>query len=108
MQTLAELASHFELFAVCIDCRRMVRIDLNELLQRLPGALTVEALRRRVRCRACGHRTGDIRIVYAGPCGSARGFHYRNHTALSHELTAAQSPSSSVPSRVNPKPATPT
>jgi hypothetical protein len=108
MQTLSELASHFELFAVCIDCRRMVRVDLNELLQRLPGGMTIEAVRRRLRCRACGRRTGDIRIVYAGPCGSARGFHYRNHAAPSHDPADPQSPSSSVPSKVKPKPATPT
>jgi ribosomal protein L37E len=100
MQTLSELAAHFELFAVCIDCQRMVRIDLHELLLRLPSTLTVVDLRNRVRCRACGRRSRDIRIVYAGPCGNARGFHYRSYTP--------QSPSSSVPSNVSPKPATPT
>ena len=79
MQTLIDLVSHFELYAVCIDCRRMVRIDLHQLLQRLPGTSTVTDVRERVRCRACGRRTRDIRIVYAGPCGNARGFHYRSH-----------------------------
>jgi hypothetical protein len=100
MQTLSELAAHFELYAVCIHCQRMIRIDLHQLMQRLSGTSTVADVRERVRCRACGKRTRDIRIVYAGPCGRVRGFYYRSHTP--------QSPSNSVPSSVNPKPATPT
>jgi hypothetical protein len=30
-----------------------------------------------VRCNQCGTFTRDIRIVYVGRCGVARGFHYR-------------------------------
>jgi hypothetical protein len=104
MQTLADLASHFELYGVCIACKRMARIDLHPLIQALGGGSTVAAVRERVRCRVCGARTRDIRIVYAGPCGNARGFHYRSHA---HDA-APHSPSSSVPSSVKPKPATPT
>jgi ribosomal protein L37E len=102
MQTLADLVSHFELYAVCIACRRMVRLDLYRLIPRLGATRTVTDVRDRVRCRACGQRTHDIRIVYAGPCGSARGFHYRAHTSV------IQSTSNSVPSSVSPKPDTPT
>jgi hypothetical protein len=108
MQTLADLAPHFELYAVCIVCRRMVRLDLYRLMPQLGAICTVAEIRDRVRCRACGKRTHDIRIVYAGPCGGARGFHYRAHTRdRAHESTS-QSTSSSVPSSVNPKPDTPT
>ena len=102
MQTLADLAPHFELYAVCIACRRMVRLDLHRLIPRIGGAATVPDVRDHVRCRACGRRTRDIRIVYAGPCGGARGFHYRAHASPD------QSPSSSVPSSLSPKPDTPT
>ncbi len=102
MQTLADLAPHFELYAVCIACRRMVRLDLYRLIPRIGGSRTVADVRDRVCCRACGRKTHDIRIVYAGPCGGARGFHYRSHTS------APQSPSSSVPSSVKPNPDTPT
>jgi ribosomal protein L37E len=102
MQTLADLAPHFELYAVCIACRRMVRLDLYRLMPRLGAIRTIADIRDRVRCRACGRRTHDIRIVYAGPCGGARDFHYRSHA------TAPQSTSSSVPSSVKPKPDTPT
>ncbi|NJN52608.1 MAG: hypothetical protein HC809_13485 [Gammaproteobacteria bacterium] len=74
---LSDLASHFELFAVCGGCRRMVRVDLHRLTAELGTSSTTDDVRNRVRCRACGRRTQDIRIVYAGPCGGARGFHYR-------------------------------
>ena len=74
---LTELASHFELYAVCGACRRMARIDVFRMLETLGPRATTEDVRLRVRCRACSRRTGDIRIVYAGPCGGARGFHYR-------------------------------
>ena len=77
MTTLADLATHFELFAVCGHCRRMVRFDVRQLVDVLGGDCTTDAVRARVRCRRCGRRTHDIRIVYAGRCGSARGFHYR-------------------------------
>jgi len=79
MVTLTELASHFELYAVCGSCRRMARIDVHRLAQQLGGQSTTDEVRARVRCRACGRRTHDIRIVYAGPCGGARGFHYRGN-----------------------------
>lgn len=77
MTTLGELARHFELYAVCIGCRRMERLDIGALIGKLGGESPVTAVRARVRCRACGHRTHDIRIAYAGPDGGARGFHYR-------------------------------
>jgi hypothetical protein len=77
MTTLADLATHFELFAVCGPCRRMVRFDVRQLADTLGGDCTTDAVRARVRCRTCGRRTNDIRIVYAGRCGGARGFHYR-------------------------------
>ena len=74
---LSELVSHFELYAVCGPCRRMARIDVYRLIETLGPRATTEDVRMRVRCRACRYRTSDIRIVYAGPCGGARGFHYR-------------------------------
>jgi hypothetical protein len=77
MMTLAELASHFDLYAVCGDCRRMVRVDLHLLAATLGGQATTDDVRARLRCRACGRRTHDLRIVYAGPCGGARVFHHR-------------------------------
>ena len=113
MVTLADLVARFELHAVCIHCQRMERIDLTELMDRFPETRTVEEVRDRVRCRGCRRRTRDIRIVYVGTNGNARGFHYRAHQyhrgAPDHEgAPATQSPSSSVPSSVSPNPDTPT
>jgi ribosomal protein L37E len=102
MLTLADLVTQFELHAVCIHCQRMERLDLHELMSRLPSTSTVAEVRTRVCCRQCGRRTYDIRIVYVGIDGNARGFHYREHSVK------AQSPSSSVPSSVSPNPDTPT
>ena len=79
----------------------MERIDLPELILRLPQVSTVEEVRNRVRCSRCRKRTHDIRIVYVGTDGKARGFHYRKHGPR-------QSPSSSEPSSVSPNPDTPT
>jgi len=112
METLADLVTHFELYAVCIECGRMERIDLAVAISRLGGDATVTDVRARVRCNTCHRRTRDIRIVYVGPDGSARGFHYRDHSR-DHELPQTywppdQSPSSSVPSSVSPKPDIPT
>lgn len=75
---LCDLVRHFELYGVCIRCRRMERIDVAALIADGGGALGVDAVRLRVRCRRCRRRTHDVRIVYAGPCGHARGFHYRD------------------------------
>ena len=118
MVTLADLVARFELHAVCIHCQRMERIDLPELMLRFPATQTVEEVRERVRCRSCRRRTRDIRIVYVGTNGVARGFHYRDHQRRkgandggaphSGGAPASQTPSSSVPSSVSPNPDTPT
>ena len=112
METLADLVSHFELYAVCIECGRMQRLDLAAAIERLGGTATVADVRARVRCNACNRRTRDIRIVYVGENGVARGFHYRDHSRDHLDMPKTywpdQSPSSSVPSSVRPNPDTPT
>ena len=75
--TLAELLIAFELFAVCTSCRRTEQLDLKHLVENMGKDCAIETIRQRVRCTSCLRRTGDIRIVYVGRCGSARGFHYR-------------------------------
>ncbi len=77
MQSLVDLANHFELYAVCIRCKRMVRLDTRRLIQTVGEHCSIDEVRERVRCRTCGRRTRDIRLIYAGPCGGAGGFHYR-------------------------------
>jgi Zn finger protein HypA/HybF involved in hydrogenase expression len=75
---LADLIKHFELYGVCISCRRMEQVDLASIVAAGGSQLDIETIRARVRCRQCKRRTRDIRIVYSGPCGHARGFHYRD------------------------------
>lgn len=106
MLTLADLKAEFELHAVCIACQRMERLDLNVLMAHVSQDCTVADIRTRVRCRQCRKRTHDIRIVYVGVDGKARGFHYRQHNGA--PSLRDQSPSSSVPSNVSPNPDTPT
>ena len=75
---LTDLIKHFDLYGVCINCRRMEQLDIASLVAAGGSQLDVETIRTRVRCRRCSLRTCDIRIVYSGPCGHARGFHYRD------------------------------
>ena len=75
---LAELVKRFDLYGVCIDCRRMERVDVASIVAVGGSQLDVESIRARVRCSQCKRRTCDIRIVYSGPFGHARGFHYRD------------------------------
>ena len=44
------------IFATC-ECGRRVSVDVSSL----PGAVTVPALRFRLRCSACGARPNDVR-----------------------------------------------
>ena len=77
MQTLQDLIRAFRVYAVCEPCERMIAVDLPLLMSRHGPDMTLDQLRNRVRCAACGVRTQDIRIVYVGPCGSAGRFHYQ-------------------------------
>ena len=105
MKTVGDLIERFQLYAVCTDCERMERVDIQGLIDRFGGDLTIDRCRRRLRCRGCRQRTGDIRIVYVGENGKVAGFHYRGHNGRRPVL---QSVSSSVDSSVSPKPSTPT
>jgi len=77
MQTLSDIADSFLLYAVCADCDRMESVPIPGLIERLGGNTEVTSIRRRVRCRECGSRTGDIRIVYVGRHDRRAIFQYR-------------------------------
>jgi hypothetical protein len=104
MRTLADLVERFQLYAVCSDCERMERLSLEPLMERLGGALEISEVRKRLRCRGCGVRTGDIRIVYVGENQKVSGFHYGGR----RPEIPPQPLSSSVDSSVRPNPSTPT
>jgi hypothetical protein len=100
MQRLVDLTENFRVYAVCVPCGRMEPLDLDALVSHRGRLLTVADLRARLRCRICRQRTHDLRIIYVGPKdrpvvavpagGDGGGY------------------SSSVASRVRPKPLTPT
>ena len=77
MQPLSELAECFRLYGVCIACERMEQLDLEQLIERLGGETTVSDVRSRLRCRSCGERRPDIRVVYVGVNAMAGTFSYR-------------------------------
>jgi hypothetical protein len=77
MQRLADLIDKFRVYALCVPCGRMEALDLAAIDSGGGGAMTVAELRERVRCRGCGQRTRDIRIVYVGPADRPAAFHYR-------------------------------
>ena len=61
-------ATAFAIVAFCERCGRRTTLDRPKL----PPKVTIEALRRRLRCSGCGSRETSIRIVYTG----AGGFRY--------------------------------
>ena len=61
-------ATTFAIVAFCERCGRRAVLDR----ERLQPKVTIEALRRRLRCTGCGSRETSIRIVYTG----AGGFRY--------------------------------
>lgn len=77
MERLAELRRAFRIYAVCVPCGRMERVDLDAAVERLGPTASVADLRRRVRCRVCLRRTGDVRLVYVGPEHRPATFRYR-------------------------------
>lgn len=77
MQTIKDLTTSFHLYAVCVTCARMEQLPIERLTNDLGSETSLADIRRRVRCKCCGVRSADIRIVYVGPCRRAAGFHYR-------------------------------
>lgn len=77
MQRLVDLQACFRVYALCVPCGRMEPVDLGAALAHLGDRATVADLRARVRCRTCGRRTEDVRIVYLGPEGREASFKYR-------------------------------
>lgn len=116
MQPLSELVDRFAVYALCLPCGRMEALDVAGLLQRLGVDSTLDDLRPRLRCRVCGMRSRELRVVYVGPAGRAIVFQYRRErgprpSAGPHSdagLHAGTDQSSSVDSSVSPKPPTPT
>ncbi len=79
MQPLVELAESFRIYAVCIPCGRMELLAIENLISRLGETSTVSDVRARLRCRECGERRADVRVIYVGPQQQAAGFRYRQH-----------------------------
>jgi hypothetical protein len=77
VRKIKDINSSFTLYAVCVGCARMEPLSAERLIEELGADILLEDVRKRLRCKGCGERSGDIRIVYVGPCRSAAGFHYR-------------------------------
>jgi hypothetical protein len=77
MQRLSELQGSFEVYALCPPCGRMEALPLAALIERLGPEVTLSDLRPRLRCRVCGVRSGELRVVYVGPEGRPVVFQYR-------------------------------
>lgn len=77
MDKLVELRHAFRIYAVCVPCGRMERVDLDFAVKRLGPAAGVEDLRPLLRCRVCLRRSGDLRVIYVGPEHRPATFRYR-------------------------------
>ena len=72
-------AGAFSILGFCDTCGRQVTLDRAAL----PQGLTINDLRRRLRCVACGSGETSIRIVYIG----AGGFRYGVRPPTAHAGT---------------------
>ena len=66
-------AETFTILAFCDACGHQAQLDRTLV----PAGVTVQALRMRPRCAACGSRATSLRILYTG----AGGFRYGETTA---------------------------
>jgi hypothetical protein len=66
-------AETFTILAFCDTCGHQAPLDRTHV----PASVTVQALRMRLRCAACGSRATSLRILYTG----AGGFRYGETTA---------------------------
>jgi hypothetical protein len=62
-------AESFAILVLCEACGRQGWLDRAKV----PAGVTVQALRARLRCSACGSRKGSIRIVYSAAGGFRSG-----------------------------------
>lgn len=72
-------AEAFTILAFCDACGRQMTLDRGTL----PQGLTINDLRHRLRCAACGSRETSIRILYTG----ASGFRYGERSTISRADT---------------------
>ena len=77
MQKLTDLVDSFQVYGLCIPCGRMEPLPLRELIARHGPAITLDRVRGRLRCRCCGRRSRELRVIYVGPAGATTSFHYR-------------------------------
>lgn len=55
----------------------MEALVVAHLLERFGADVTLTDIRPRLRCRVCGQRSHELRVVYVGPEGRAAEFRYR-------------------------------
>lgn len=77
MQTLSDLVDSFHLHAICEECQRNTRLDINALIKKLGGQTKVKQVRSKLRCSVCKAHTKDIRVVYVGAINKRAIFQYR-------------------------------
>ncbi len=77
MQTLAEIAACFAIYAVCEPCQRVASTGVEGGARDNGADYPIDRLRMRIFCHQCNKRTQALRIVYVGPQGRASGFRYQ-------------------------------
>ena len=76
MQTLADLAESFQLYAVCEPCGRVNEVNIKQLIDQNGGAYPIDRIRMRLYCNSCRTRSQALRIVYVGPGRKSAAFRY--------------------------------
>ncbi|MFS8146871.1 hypothetical protein ATY78_15640 [Rhizobium sp. R635] len=62
-QTLATLPQWFVVHARCRACRHQTPIDRRDVTRRCGDELSLATLAKRLKCRGCGNRSGNLLLL---------------------------------------------
>lgn len=62
--TLLKTIEKHHLGIHCMHCNHSVLITVAEVIQKVPEGYTFQQLRKKCRCRRCGQKKADLRILY--------------------------------------------
>ena len=62
--TLLKTIEKHHLGIHCMHCNHRVLITVAEVIQKVPEGYTFNQLKKNCRCRRCGHKKADLRVLY--------------------------------------------
>lgn len=62
--TLLKTIEKHHLGIHCLHCNHSVLITVAEVIQKVPEGYTFNQLKKNSRCRRCGRKNADLRVLY--------------------------------------------